>query len=268
MTKKKHPPATRQGFTAEDLVGLLQRKPTLLPTTPFPVFLRSYEDPPVCTMVDLSYDEEGVIVTGKIDSSVGATPEDFESVLAKLSDAMEIYILTAPSGPSVATYPKTEAGIEAEAQAQADLAVVETPPQGSSMVVASPTRETLRVNLTEMEIVEHARAAARANSELLRLEEELKAIKSDYKAQMDKEQAKLNEHSGKVNNGWEMRPVACTIYKNYQDNSIVITRDDTGEIIRERIMSADERQMGLDLPVEAEFETGPDAEAEAEAGQE
>jgi hypothetical protein len=48
-----------------------------------------------------------------------------------------------------------------------------------------------------------------------------------------------------VENGTEDREVFCDIVKDYKRNYVVVKRKDTGEVVEERIMTADDRQEDL-----------------------
>ena len=111
------------------------------------------------------------------------------------------------------------------------------------------TRESLKCPLTEAEIAELGKQASRAGAAIRQKEAELQAVKSQFKAEIDKLVAERNECEGKINAGWEFRPVDCEIIKDYRENTLRVVRLDTYETVRERTLTAEERQQLL-LPKE------------------
>jgi hypothetical protein len=107
--------------------------------------------------------------------------------------------------------------------------------------------ETLEAPLSSAKIVELSKELARSLAAIGRLQDQLKSVKSQLGAEIDKEQAIVNEISEKINAGHEWRPVECQLIKDYQANTITVIRLDTNEEVRKRDMTPEERQRGLDL---------------------
>ncbi len=140
------------------------------------------------------------------------------------------------------------------------------------------SRESLKCLLTESEISELGKRGARAGAAIRQKESELQAVKSQFKAEIDKLQAERNECEGKINTGWEFRPVDCKMIKDFRENTLRVVRLDTYETVRERTLTAEERQQLL-LPKEVGTETetegavgteteteGADTDTEGDAG--
>lgn len=106
----------------------------------------------------------------------------------------------------------------------------------------------LRHIFTEKETIEIAKKMAEASRDLNQAEEEKKAVTSTLKAKVDGIQARVNEHAGKINSGFEYRttPITTKFHtpKTGQKQTI---RDDTGEIIEIDQMSMAEMQDELPL---------------------
>jgi len=108
------------------------------------------------------------------------------------------------------------------------------------------SNEYCRYTFSEDEKKEIASDMAQKVGELQRLEDELKAVKSDFKSQIDRVQAEVNNSATKINNGYEMRLIKCEVVKDYTKMTIRYIRTDTQETTKERKLTEDERQMRID----------------------
>jgi len=103
----------------------------------------------------------------------------------------------------------------------------------------------LPVRLGETELVERAKELARSQQDIASLEEQKKTATADLTAQIKKGKQESRELTRIVSSGIEDQDVDCTIHMNYEDKRVMVTRDDTGEVVEERSMSADELQLKL-----------------------
>ncbi len=106
-------------------------------------------------------------------------------------------------------------------------------------------KEYLKCLLTEKEKTELSAKIAKAISDRACAEAKLKEVSASIKAQIAQLDAEISEKALQINNGYEYRNVECRMDKDYRLGSVTITRLDTGEVIRERPMTAEERQMEL-----------------------
>ena len=106
-------------------------------------------------------------------------------------------------------------------------------------------KEYLKCQLTEKEKTELSAKIAKAISDRASAEAKLKEVSASIKAQIAQLDAEISEKALQINNGYEYRNVECRMDKDYRLGSVTITRLDTGEVIRERPMTAEERQMEL-----------------------
>jgi uncharacterized FlaG/YvyC family protein len=106
-------------------------------------------------------------------------------------------------------------------------------------------KEYLKCQLTEKEKTELSAKIAKAISDRASAEAKLKEVSASIKAQIAQLDAEISEKALQINNGYEYRNVECRMDKDYRLGSVTITRVDTGEVIRERPMTAEERQMEL-----------------------
>lgn len=103
----------------------------------------------------------------------------------------------------------------------------------------------LKCELTEGELLAYGKEMAEEEKKVEEAEEEKATVtkalgeRIKYHSQMARNKAKL------INNGYEYREVACDQTFDYPRGLVTITRKDTGDVIEERAMTADERQVGF-----------------------
>ena len=109
--------------------------------------------------------------------------------------------------------------------------------------------QTLKCELTEEELRTAGQELARNLDEIEALNDSLKEVKADYKAQIESKEASAKVQRNKVRNKYDYRGVTCTRTENFKDGTVVVVRDDTDSIVTSRKMSPEERQQKM------EFET-------------
>jgi hypothetical protein len=105
--------------------------------------------------------------------------------------------------------------------------------------------ENLPVKLTDTELLSVGRDQAAALSRRGKFEAELNTYKSQVKADMGREDEMIKKCTGMIESGLEWRDVECVEQHDYTRNVVSILRLDTGEVVRERVMSEGERQMEI-----------------------
>ena len=105
----------------------------------------------------------------------------------------------------------------------------------------------LKYTLTEGEVSDAAQDLAQHLGDMESLENELKAIKADMKAKIEKCTAEIKIAQRLVRDKYEMRLLPVTVEYNYTQCVVVITRDDTGEVVRNRKMTGEEKQQTIDF---------------------
>ena len=103
--------------------------------------------------------------------------------------------------------------------------------------------EFIKYIFTEEEKREIAGEMAQKIVNLQQTEDDLKAIKSDYKSQMDGIQAGINSAATKMTSGYEMRSMKCQVLPNYEKKVWEYIRVDTGELVKEKRMTSNDLQM-------------------------
>ena len=78
-------------------------------------------------------------------------------------------------------------------------------------VILKQTKEVVKVALTPSEIRELGQDLARKYSEITDLEDQKKAITSEYKSRIDAAAAETSALARKIENGYEFREVQCDL---------------------------------------------------------
>ena len=109
------------------------------------------------------------------------------------------------------------------------------------------THETrlLKCELTEEEVRVADQELARNLDELESLDDKLKELKADFKAQIEAKEAAAKVQRNLVRNKWDYRNTACTMVLDYTNGTVTVTREETGEIIKDCKMLTEEKQMDM-----------------------
>jgi hypothetical protein len=113
------------------------------------------------------------------------------------------------------------------------------------------SREYLRYDFTDAEMLEMGKGLARANERVAALESEKDDVVSAIKARITRAESEGAGLAVALNKGYEMRDVECTVMFHVPaDGKKTITRTDSGEIVRVEAMDAHEMQERLPLQPE------------------
>lgn len=116
-----------------------------------------------------------------------------------------------------------------------------------ALVKLSDETRDLFVKLTNDEVAKYALSAAQGILDIGELEDKKKAASSSYKDGIDRKTSEVREASRKVKDREELRKVRCTWHADYAAKKAYLTRDDTGEEITARELTAKEMQGALPL---------------------
>lgn len=108
-------------------------------------------------------------------------------------------------------------------------------------------KERLKYDFTDTEKLELGRELAREIGEMNSYENELKEVKAQYKAKIEKAQAAINLIQQKVYSGYEYRIFDCELVKDFDTKYIMKIRLDTGESFGGRPMDPDELQQEMNF---------------------
>lgn len=98
------------------------------------------------------------------------------------------------------------------------------------------------------------RELAKEGGLLIDSKERKKDVDDQLKSEITGHEMKVQSICRKVNNGYEYRDIDCEEKHNFAQGVVTITRLDTGEMVKERAMTEDERQKDLDLEVDPVLE--------------
>lgn len=127
-------------------------------------------------------------------------------------------------------------------------------------------KEQLKVKLYDQDLMVKAKEMAAAQQELNKAEDEKSQAVSSLNATIKGLRAKVDDLSVAITNGYELRMVDCTImFDTPRPGMKTIIRTDSGEEVRQELMTEFDRQQGLDLKPAAEEpqEVPPESRAEA-----
>ena len=108
----------------------------------------------------------------------------------------------------------------------------------------------LKCILTDDDRLHAGQCFADAHAELEQHNEDLDAIKSEFKGKIGQAAATIQRQSGLLRSGYEYRNTEVEIVKNFDAAVVTVTRQDTLEEIECRAMTEDEKQMNLNMKEE------------------
>ena len=141
--------------------------------------------------------------------------------------------------PKATPPPKPSAGKKSKSKAPAKKAPERSPADKKTIVRRMP------VKLITEEKAAIGGELATAQQSLNEIDEEKKDLMAQMKARMTQAKARITELSNQLASGRKFEHVECTEEKNYATMKFSVTRDDTGEVLEERPLTSDERQLGL-----------------------
>ena len=100
----------------------------------------------------------------------------------------------------------------------------------------------LECKLTDTEKLNYGKIVSESNANRIRLTESLKAYNKQVKAEIESEEAKINELTHKINVGSEFRMIKCNIEYDFDKRVKAWIRQDTGEIAKDDIIPESELQ--------------------------
>lgn len=104
----------------------------------------------------------------------------------------------------------------------------------------------LKVLFTEGELRQKGLTLAQTMGEIDHLENEKKAVQSDFKGKIDAKSADVKKLKDQINNGYDYLPVKCEIRYNQPTPGMkTIVRLDTLEVVSSVEMNGDERRMKI-----------------------
>lgn len=112
-------------------------------------------------------------------------------------------------------------------------------------IALSEETRNVFVALTEDEVAKYAQEAAKITLDIGELEDQKKTAASTFKDRIDRAFCSVRELSRKVTDHRELRDVACIWYADTRKKKALLVRQDTGEEIASRELTAKEMQAEL-----------------------
>lgn len=106
-------------------------------------------------------------------------------------------------------------------------------------------KKELKVILTTEERLEIGQNIARESTQMASEEETKTEVVSEFKARIESHKAKIAELSRTLMNGYQFREVECRREFDFKKGIVAIIREDTGELVKERPITEQERQDNL-----------------------
>jgi len=109
------------------------------------------------------------------------------------------------------------------------------------------THEThsLKCMLTQEELLQYGDDLATTLDDLRKLQDEKDSVVKEFKAREAAYEAQIAAKQLLVRNKYEHRTVDCNLILNYTEQTARLVRLDTNEVIKERVLSEEEKQMRL-----------------------
>lgn len=120
---------------------------------------------------------------------------------------------------------------------------------------------SVKCELTEHERLSAGMEAARCVVKLQALQAARQSSMAEFKGQIEEVQELHRRHSRLVYDGFEHRDVLCDEVHYPETRMVVVCRRDTGEVVEERDMTAEEMQGEFDLGGEADSTQADDGSA-------
>ena len=110
---------------------------------------------------------------------------------------------------------------------------------------ATKVKEYLRYDFTPDELRKMGLDMANAAQKVRVIDDQFKAAKENFKDKIAKEELIVKQSSWHISQGFEMRDIECEKLINYKKGIVTFTRLDTGEVVEERDIRDEERQMKI-----------------------
>jgi len=122
-----------------------------------------------------------------------------------------------------------------------------TKKEDNDLIHRSTELHTLPCKLTKDEKAQAAKELAEKIDQLEALEETRKATMSEFKSKKENLQAQVLALGRQVREGTKLQSVECQLQLNYSKQRVRLIRLDTNEVIEERPMTDEEKQMNLEF---------------------
>ena len=104
----------------------------------------------------------------------------------------------------------------------------------------------LRYQFATDEVAKMSQEMAQAVAERNETQDNKKSVIKQLDSEIAQKEATINRLAILVRQGWEMRNLSCLVQMDYENGIYRAVREDTGEIVEERLLRAEELQFALD----------------------
>lgn len=112
---------------------------------------------------------------------------------------------------------------------------------------SEPFKKDLPCELTEVEILDYSRTLARLTQDLEQMETRKKSAMAQFNDDIARIKSELSSIARKIGNGEEMRQVECQWAYTWALGIKRLLRQDTKEVIRQELVTQEDRQKRLPL---------------------
>ncbi len=113
------------------------------------------------------------------------------------------------------------------------------------MIEREKTKRYLRYTFNDDEKKELAKEMAQAVVERDTATAEMETVKAQFEGRITKAEGEITLNAGKINSGYEMRHIECEVTKDYKKGRVTVVRLDTGELVEDRPMTGEEKQVQI-----------------------
>jgi hypothetical protein len=106
--------------------------------------------------------------------------------------------------------------------------------------------EKIKEIIPDHELAKKAQRVAHLHREVQMIEDDIKAYKKTRMVELDSKQAQALELLEKIRLGYEYVSIECFVVRDYEESEVYFIRTDTCELIRQRPMNSDEKQMEIE----------------------
>ena len=114
----------------------------------------------------------------------------------------------------------------------------------SKRILATRTQQ-LPVQLSEPEIREAGKRLAQLEGELARHGQKEKEIREQLRGERSTMEGKLSALAAIIRQGYEHRPIPVRVEADYREGKVYEIREDTGEVVADRPVNEQDRQIPL-----------------------
>jgi hypothetical protein len=119
--------------------------------------------------------------------------------------------------------------------------------QAAGTVGFIPGEQMLRYTFTAEERQQLGQDLAQTLGEQSGIQEDLEAIKAQFKSKLSEVSGRVNAIANKVRSGYEMRSFKVEKRMDLKAGTYTVVRLDTGEVIEERPLYENEKQIALEM---------------------